>query len=115
MTTKTPGVILRINGHDKSEDEYRQQLQTHFGDVPVETRETIIRYLFHGLKPGGFVSTVIHNNLLEAFQLADHANKQCLERVVLLVNEEMPPKSRGSYHYWIKTLTKLQMGGGESE
>ena len=59
--------------------------------------QSLENYLMHGYEPGGFLTSVLANDLYLATGRADHWNKQNLPRIVNEVVHRMPDWSYGSY------------------
>lgn len=59
--------------------------------------ESLENYLMHGFEPGGFLTSVLANDLYFAVGRADHWNKQNLPNIVNEVIHKMPSWSYGSY------------------
>lgn len=61
--------------------------------------ESLENYLMHGLEPGGFLTSVLANDLFRAVGRADHWNKNNLPRIVMEINRCLPVTSYGNYDY----------------
>ena len=61
--------------------------------------ESLENYLMHGLEPGGFLTSVLANDLFRAVGRADSWNKDRLPRIVMEINRCMPWNSYGNYEY----------------
>ena len=59
--------------------------------------ESLENYLMHGFMPGGFLTSVLANDLYLAVGRADHWNKDRLPEIVNEVLFRMPGISYGSY------------------
>ncbi len=59
--------------------------------------ESLENYLMYGFQPGGFLTSVLANDLRMAVGRADHWNKDNLPRIVNEVVFKMPSFSIGSY------------------
>jgi hypothetical protein len=59
--------------------------------------ESLENYLMHGFEPGGFLTSVLANDLYLAVGRADHWNKERLPKIVNEVLHKMPSISWGSY------------------
>ena len=59
--------------------------------------EALENYLMHGFQPGGFLTSVLANDLYLAVGRADHWNRDNLPRIVNEVLFKMPSMSHGSY------------------
>lgn len=66
-------------------------------NVPPHTAEAIENYLIRGFQPGGFVTSVLANDLLGAATSCDHINKQCIIDIVKWVAAFAPVGSWGNY------------------
>ena len=78
----------------------------YFG-MKQSTLETINNYVTKGLKPGGFVTAVLANDLMESIGRADSENRMTLFQIASYVYNEIPASSHGSYEIvenWIKNL-----------
>lgn len=54
------------------------------------------RYLNHGILPGGFLTAVLENNLMEAFGRADSMNSANLRNIVGYIYNHIPSNAWGS-------------------
>lgn len=54
------------------------------------------RYLNHGIDAGGFMMSVLENNLCEAFARADMQNARNMKNIVSYVYNHMPSNAWGS-------------------
>ena len=73
-------------------------------DVPEHTREALENYFFHGFEPGGFVTSVLSNNLMGATNRCDHINREHIVSIAQWVLHNAPNQSWGSeqiVHDWI--------------
>lgn len=59
--------------------------------------ESLENYLMHGFEPGGFLTSVLANDLFCAVARADHWNKPNIHIIVYEINRVMPVISYGSY------------------
>lgn len=59
--------------------------------------QSLENYLIHGYEPGGFLTSVLANDLQLAVGRADHWNKERLPEIVDEVVFKMPSLSIGSY------------------
>jgi hypothetical protein len=80
-----------------------------YGDrsIPEHMREGVENYLLHGIEPGGFMRSVICNDLMGAANKADHVNRQELGHIARWIVLEFPPGSFGSvnrYQDWINDV-----------
>lgn len=60
-------------------------------------QEAFENYLIHGLRPGGFVTAVLANDLFQAAGRADFVNREHLASVASWVYQNCPAQSFGSY------------------
>lgn len=87
--------------------DYVNELQAdmdYFG-IPERMRGGIIRYLYEGVEPGGFLMAVFENNLRGAVAKADAENTKLLGNYAMFCGNVMPMASTGSPHNvtnWIK-------------
>lgn len=54
-------------------------------------------YLMYGLEPGGFLTSVLANDLVMAVGRADHWNQNNLPSIIIEILYKMPSISWGSY------------------
>lgn len=66
------------------------------GEIPRHLRPGLIRYLDHGILPGGFLQAVICNDLREACVRADDAARPRLWAIIRFLHWEAPAGSWGS-------------------
>ena len=59
--------------------------------------ESLENYLMYGLEPGGFLTSVLANDLRMAVGRADHWNRELLPEIVNEIVFKMPALSIGSY------------------
>lgn len=59
--------------------------------------EALENYLMHGFEPGGFLTSVLANDLYLAVGRADHWNRDRLPDIINEVIHKMPSWSYGSY------------------
>lgn len=77
-------------------------------DVPMHTRDALMRYVNDGLEPGGFLTAVLENNLFEAIGRADMINKHHINDICLYIYNEVPSIAWGSRH----AVNEWIAGGG---
>lgn len=65
--------------------------------IPKSTIESIHRFVFDGIEPGGFVSGVMTNDLKEAVGRADVWNLAALKEIVTYCHMELPRTCWGSH------------------
>lgn len=59
--------------------------------------EALENYLVYGLEPGGFLTSVLANDLRLAIGRADHWNRDNLPRIVEAITYSVPELAWGSY------------------
>lgn len=64
--------------------------------IPERTKQTIDDYVEHGYNPGGFVSAVLENNLVDAVSRADRENLEHLSEICDYVYWKIPADCWGS-------------------
>lgn len=71
--------------------------------------EALDRYVKEGVRPGGFLSKVLSNDLMGAMGAADDSGKRCLPELSRLIFNHLPMKSYGSpsaVEGWISEKTQ---------
>ena len=69
-----------------------------------ETEQSLRRYLDHRISPGGFLTAVLSNDLLEAMQYADRESREELFAIVCWLVRYFPSGCWGSpqrVHAWL--------------
>lgn len=61
-----------------------------------EIKESLELYVKHKIKPGGFLTACLENNLSEAFGRADHINQARMFGIVQYMYNEIPSDCWGS-------------------
>ena len=64
--------------------------------VPDYTADSLARYVFDGIMPGGFLTAVLENNLMEAFGQADNANSSAMKEIVTFIYNCVPSHCHGT-------------------
>lgn len=64
--------------------------------VPAHTIGALDRYIEHKYEPGGFLTAVLQNKLMEAVGRADVTNKAALPAICAYVYNRLPVGSWGS-------------------
>jgi len=67
-----------------------------YPDAPVHILDSINRYVEHKLEPGGFVTAVLSNSLVEALNQADPQSLRGLRDIVGYCHWEIPSPCWGS-------------------
>ena len=74
-------------------------------DAPIHILDSINHYVEHGLRPGGFVTAVLSNDLAGAFNAADTDAEAGLRDILKYVRWEIPSLcwgSRTKVEAWLK-------------
>jgi hypothetical protein len=71
-------------------------MKKSYPGVKQSTIDTINNFVTKGWEPGGFVTAVLENNLMEAFGRADEENRYSLFDICNYVYNEIPAGSHGS-------------------
>lgn len=74
--------------------------------VPEYMRGGIIRYVMSGIPPGGFLTAVFANDLMEAVGKADNVNQRNLVNYARFLYNYVPSNCKGSYETvdaWVKS------------
>ncbi len=69
---------------------------THYLEVPDHTRGALERYVFDHLEPGGFLTSVLSNDLMGAVGRADSQNVMALKEICSFIYNEIPSDCWGS-------------------
>jgi len=64
--------------------------------LPEHMRHGAKLYIEHGIRPGGFLTAVLENNLVLAFQLADGINQGCMKDWAVWLTWDIPSLAWGS-------------------
>jgi hypothetical protein len=64
--------------------------------IPQDTKECIDEYVKEKYPPGGFLTAVLENNLMEAFRRADQHNIEAMKDIVSYVYNSVPISAHGS-------------------
>ena len=83
-------------------------LEDKTGQIPAYTKEAIDLYVTDGILPGGFLTSVITNDLKGAFSRADDNNRAALESIVRYIMWEVPSDCQGAVD---KVLAWTESGG----
>ena len=72
--------------------------------VPQKIRESIERYVKHGLRTGGFLEAVLSNDLMDAFKRADRDDLVMMPTIIAYIYNDVPTAAHGSrdkYNAWL--------------
>jgi len=78
----------------------------HEYEIPSYMHGGLMRYVNNRIDPGGFLTAVISNDLMRAFEKADSINKGIIEKYARLMYNEFPSASYGSYECVKNWLSK---------
>ena len=65
--------------------------------IPAHTRDALDRYVQHKILPGGFLVSVLSNDLFGAVARADSENLAALTDIVKYIYNELPTGCWGSW------------------
>ena len=68
----------------------------NYSSLPEHMREGMKLYIEQGIEPGGFLTAVLENNLMEAFGQADSINRHRLFDICGFIYNEAPHNCHGS-------------------
>lgn len=68
----------------------------HYENIPEHTRGALLRYRDKGYEPGGFLASVLANDLMGAVSRADSENKHVLKEICNWIYMRMPSSSWGN-------------------
>jgi len=71
-------------------------LSADYEKIPLTTIESLHQYIDHHLPVGGFLSSVLSNNLVDAFARADSNNQSALLELITYCHWEIPSQCWGS-------------------
>jgi hypothetical protein len=77
--------------------------------IPTRTKNALFNYVNHGTMPGGFLTAVLCNDLMEAVGRADTENLAALKEIVQYVYWELPGLcwgSRDRMNQWIDSRSR---------
>ena len=74
----------------------------NFGDTGIQPfsedfKDSMERYLFNGLEPGGFATAMLAHDLERALYNADTYNRKVFWAIAMWVRETCPEQATGSY------------------
>ncbi len=64
--------------------------------IPIDTKQSIDLYVAEGYHPGGFLTAVLSNNLVQSLGQADEMNKAAIHDIVKYVYNQIPGRVWGS-------------------
>ena len=80
-------------------------LSADYTKIPITIIESLAQFADHHIAPGGFLSSVLSNNLIDAFARADDNNKSILLELITYCHWEIPSQCWGSeekVRAWLK-------------
>ena len=88
-----------------------EETQRHLGElaIPHHTTEALDNYFLRGWEPGGFLTSILTNDLYGAVRSADYANKHVIYEIVQWVTLEptVPENSWGHKEHvsnWLRDV-----------
>ena len=82
--------------------------------IPFHNRESISKYVEHGIKPGGFLQAVITNDLKAACVQADDINRDAIHAIVLFFHVWAPPGCWGSHERMVAWIEHKGLEGRDA-
>ena len=81
--------------------------------IPTHTKEALDNYFLKGYEPGGFITSILTNNLYGAVNSADIANRHAIWEIVkwLTTDPIVPEHSWGTQHWvnwWLTDTEKVR-------
>ncbi len=67
-----------------------------YSGIPEHMRGAMQRYMEHKIKPGGFLTALLENDLMSTLRKADDINKQRLYDYIVWLRNHAPSGSFGS-------------------
>lgn len=83
------------------------ELKAGYNLIPSHMHSAIENYILHGFSPGGFLTAVLANDLMEAVGRADQINQQSLVGWCRFIYNHTPSTSHGSYEAVEKWLAQF--------
>ena len=80
-------------------------LSADYDKIPLATVASLNQYTDHHIAPGGFLSSVLANNLVDSFAKADDANRAALWEIAGYCHWELPSQCWGDeakVRAWLK-------------
>lgn len=90
----------------KYEDRLAEIFAKH--GIPEYMIGGMIRYVLHGIEPGGFLFNVFANDLMGAVGKADETNAECLRNYAMAIYNDCPRDCHGSPD---QVLAWMKQGG----
>lgn len=84
----------------------------HERGVPEHLHDGLMRYVMLGGVPGGFMTAVLSNDLMESFARADGLCRNAMFELVSFLHEDVPGSCHGSPE---KVWAWMKRGGLEGE
>lgn len=73
-----------------------KELLHYYRSIPQEIVDGLARYVFEGLRPGGFLQAVLANDLAGALRRAINQNLEQITALMVLLANEVPEPAHGS-------------------
>ena len=77
--------------------------------IPALLLEGITNYVEHRVKPGGFLSSVLQNDLVRAYGRADEESLRALPQIINYLNANVPATCWGSPEKYSDWLAKKDL------
>ena len=87
----------------------------NYNGLPEAMRGEMRRYIERGIPPGGFVTAVLENNLVKAYNRADQTNFDAMDKWAFFLHNEAPRGAWGSAPHVAAWIQKGGMKGGADE
>ena len=98
-------------------DQYiKDRLEKHIHMIPKHMHDGVRNYVHHGIEPGGFLTSVLSNDLKGAVMGADSINRQALPQWVEFVVWAIPMAAQGSRENvgnWVTHFADIRAKGTE--
>lgn len=89
-----------MNEHIELDDNLKRMMQAEIENsyqvIPEHTKASLDNFVKHGLKPGGFLTRVLCNDLFGAYAQADAYNIKNMYAIIKYVYNKMPGVCWGS-------------------
>jgi hypothetical protein len=90
-----------------------QRAMFHPDSCPAWARDSIDRYVQHGIPTGGCLRAVLSNDLMQAFSRADVETAKAMASIVSYIHNRVPGMAHGSearVDAWIAARRKIEAG-----
>lgn len=86
-------------------------MEEYKGDMPETTLEDLYNYAVYGVPQGGFMETVLSNDLVHSFSKADFWNQQAMFHIAKFIYNELPTSCWGDKEKvaaWIASIRSMR-------